>query len=207
MLFQEEVVEILIPNALMVFKEHFLSKNEADFLFENLKSNIQWTQGDIKIFGKTVAEPRLSAWYGDEGKIYTYSGKTQNPIAWTDILRGVKEKIETQNQDLFSHLQQPFFNSVLLNYYRNGQDSMGWHSDDEKELGLNPIIASLNLGESRRFLIRSKTDKTHKKELLLTHGSLLIMGGAMQHHWQHAVPKELKKQNPRINLTFRKIMD
>lgn len=202
-LFPEDILKIDLPHAQLIFIDSFLEKTEANTLFNDLKNTIQWSQGEIKIFGKTVLEPRLSAWYGDEGTTYTYSGKTQNPLKWTDILRGVQSKIQNQCTELDLPHEQSRFNSVLLNYYRNGQDSMGWHSDDEKELGLNPTIASLNLGETRRFLIRSKHDKNHKTELLLTHGSLLIMSGAMQHHWQHAVPKEMKKLNPRINLTFR----
>ena len=151
------------------------------------------------MFGKLVQEPRLTAWYCDEGKIYTYSGKTQMPNAWHPTLLEIKNKIETVSEISAK------YNSVLCNLYRNGNDSMGWHSDDEKELAQNPIIASVNLGETRRFLFRHKHDKTLKHELLLTHGSLLIMSGTMQHFWQHAVPKEPKKTEARINLTFRKI--
>ncbi len=213
-LFSDDIVEINLPQAKLIFIEHFFKKEEADALLSDLTENIHWEQGEIMMFGKKVLEPRLTAWYGDEGKEYTYSGKKQTPLAWTDTLKGIKNKIETdcekltppQSREVRDVPYNPVFNSVLLNYYRNGQDSMGWHSDDEKELGLNPTIASLNLGESRRFLIRNKADKNLKKEILLTHGSLLIMTDEMQHYWQHAVPKEPKKQQPRINLTFRWIV-
>ena len=213
-LFSDDIVEINLPQAKLIFIEHFFKKEEADALLSDLTENIHWEQGEIMMFGKKVLEPRLTAWYGDEGKEYTYSGKKQTPLAWTDSLKGIKNKIETdcekltppQSREVRDVPYNPVFNSVLLNYYRNGQDSMGWHSDDEKELGLNPTIASLNLGESRRFLIRHKLDKNLKKEILLTHGSLLIMTDEMQHYWQHAVPKEPKKQQPRINLTFRWIV-
>jgi alkylated DNA repair dioxygenase AlkB len=194
----QRVIEL--ENAEMIFIEHFLTPSEADFFLKELTEKLAWEQGEITMFGKKILEPRLTAWYGDEGKSYTYSGKKQEPHAWVEPLISLKNKIET------THINTPSvftpFNSVLANFYRNGTDSMGYHSDDEKELGINPIIASLNLGEARRFLFRHKTTK-EKHELLLNHGSLLIMQGAMQHYWQHAVPKEPKKTKPRINLTFR----
>jgi alkylated DNA repair dioxygenase AlkB len=216
-LFSDDIVEINLPQAKLIFIDHFFKKEEADAILSDLTENIGWEQGEIMMFGKKVLEPRLSAWYGDEGKEYTYSGKKQTPLAWTDTLKGIKNKIELECQNSIppdaelhcakcAHQYKAIFNSVLLNYYRNGQDSMGWHSDDEKELGRNPTIVSLNLGETRRFLIRHKIDKNLKKEILLTHGSLLIMTDEMQHYWQHAVPKEPKKQQPRINLTFRWII-
>jgi alkylated DNA repair dioxygenase AlkB len=191
----QRVIEL--ENAEMIFMEHFLTPSEADFFLKELTEKLAWEQGEITMFGKKILEPRLTAWYGDEGKSYTYSGKKQEPHAWIEPLIQLKNKIETTPSVLSK------FNSVLANFYRTGTDSMGYHADDEKELGINPVIASLNLGETRRFLFRHKTMKEKKHELLLTHGSLLIMQGAMQHHWQHAVPKEPKKTKPRINLTFR----
>jgi alkylated DNA repair dioxygenase AlkB len=194
----QRVIEL--ENAEMIFIEHFLEPFNADIIFKELIEELAWEQGEITMFGKKVLEPRLTAWYGDEDKSYTYSGKKQEPLAWVEPLIGLKNKIEN-TPSVFTP-----FNSVLANYYRNGTDSMGYHSDDEKELGRNPIIASLNFGETRRFLFRHKTKKELKHELLLTHGSLLVMQGAMQHHWQHAIPKEPKKIRPRINLTFRQII-
>jgi alkylated DNA repair dioxygenase AlkB len=190
---------IELENAEMIFIKHFLTPSEADFFFKELEEKLAWKQGTVTMFGKKILEPRLTAWYGDEGKSYTYSGKKQEPYSWVEPLILLKNKIET-GPSVFKA-----FNSVLANFYRNGMDSMGYHSDDEKELGINPVIASLNLGETRRFLFRPKSKKEKPFELLLNHGSLLIMQGAMQHHWQHAVPKEPKKTKPRINLTFRLI--
>ena len=213
MLFSEKERHISLKNAELLFIESFFDKEDADYFQKELTENVDWQQGEIMMFGKKVLEPRLTAWYGDEGKVYTYSGKTQIPLPWNKPLLSIKHRIEQlttpsvflansrENNPLINN-----FNSVLLNYYRNGTDSMGFHSDDEKELGLNPTIASVNFGESRRFIFRRKDDKNEKFELLLTHGSLLIMSGEMQHYWQHAIPKEPKKTKPRINLTFRWIL-
>ena len=200
MLFSEQAQQIKLPDAQLFFFPNFWKISEATNLFNLLKNELAWQQDSIKMFGKSVLEPRLTAWYGDEGKIYTYSGKTQIPNAWHPTLLEIKNKIETVSE------MPTKYNSVLCNLYRNGNDSMGWHSDDEKELGKNPIIASVNFGETRRFLFRHKHDKSLKHELPLTHGSLLIMSGTMQQFWQHAVPKEPKKSEARINLTFRKII-
>jgi alkylated DNA repair dioxygenase AlkB len=200
-MFPTEII-LSLKNAEILFIEHFFNKTEADRLFKELLETIAWQQGEITMFGKKVLEPRLMAWYGEADKTYTYSGKTNIPLAWNVPLLTIKNKIETQKTP---SVFQANFNSVLLNLYRNGHDSMGFHSDDEPELGKNPVIASVNLGESRRFIFRRKDDKTAKNELLLTHGSLLVMAGEMQHYWQHAVPKEPKKTKERINLTFRKL--
>lgn len=159
--------------------------------------HIQWRRDHIRMFGKLVPIPRFSAWYGDEGMVYTYSGLKLEPNPWNAGLLHFKAAVE--------QVAQTTFNSVLLNWYRDGQDSMGWHADDEPELGPNPIIASVNLGATRRFLMRHISDKKHKFELPLSHGSLLIMGGQMQHYWQHAIPKERKVGDLRVNLTFRTI--
>lgn len=177
---------------------HFLNRLQADEAFEVLRSQIAWEQGQIRIFGKWVMEPRLSAWYGDPGAAYTYSGKHQEPLAWISPLSEVKGLVEQAADDRF--------NSVLLNLYRFGQDSMGWHSDDEKELGESPMIASLNLGATRKFQLRRKDDKSQKIELELSHGSLLIMAGETQTYWQHQVPKTKKEVGERMNLTFRRII-
>ena len=211
-MFENEIAYSL-HNADILFIEHFFDETEADALFKELIDTTAWQQGEITIFGKKVLEPRLTAWYGDAGKAYKYSGKTNIALAWNAPLLQIKHKIEEKippsrlSRDVPSVFltEKPFFNSVLLNLYRNGTDSMGFHSDDEPELGKNPVIASVNFGESRRFIFRRKDDKTVKHELLLTHGSLLIMAGEMQHYWQHGVPKELNKTKPRINLTFRTI--
>ena len=205
--FQENIE---LADAKIVFIEHFFTPSVSDQFLKVLTHQLDWQQGEILMFGKHVLEPRLTAWYGDKGKTYTYSGKKQEPLPWNASLFLIKTEIgkqlEKEKTNGFLIPQNKVtFNSVLCNLYRNGNDSMGWHQDNEAALGQNPIIASVNFGESRRFLIRRKIDKTVKHEFLLTHGSLLIMAGAMQHHWQHAVPKEPRRSKQRINLTFRHI--
>ena len=148
------------------------------------------------MFGRTVRVPRLVCWYGNRNAIYRYSGVEHIPHPWTKSLSELKTRIET--------FTQRTFNSVLGNLYRNGYDSMGWHSDDEKELGPNPFIASISLGSTRLFKVRHKSSKEQIK-LLLPHGSLLTMSGPFQHHWQHSIPKTSAPIAPRINLTFRDI--
>ncbi|WP_448560944.1 alpha-ketoglutarate-dependent dioxygenase AlkB family protein [Trichothermofontia sp.] len=198
---------IPIANGELSLYDACLTPAQADRTFAHLQTAIPWRQESITIFGKRYRQPRLIAWYGDRGKTYTYSGLVLDPLPWTEHLLYLKKQVEV--------LAGSSFNSVLLNYYRDGQDSMGWHSDDEPELGTNPVIASLSLGASRRFCLRprhravtrsqskqSRSDQP-KVELELTHGSLLVMAGATQHHWQHAVPKTAKAIGPRVNLTFR----
>ncbi len=178
------------------YKSDFISIAIANAIFATLKSNIEWKQEKIRIFGKEVLEPRLVAWYGD--KPYKYTGKLMLPLAWTALLLDLKNTIEQSSGHIF--------NTVLLNYYRNGQDSMGWHSDDEPELGRNPVVASLNFGEARKFQFRLKSDKNTKHEIWLENGSLLIMKGDTQHLWQHSLPKSSKAIGERINMTFRYIL-
>lgn len=168
----------------------------ADIQQVNFK-NIQWQQDKIAMFGKQVFLPRLSAWYGDSDKPYTYSGLTLQPKAWNPLLNYLRDELEK-----ISGIR---FNSVLLNWYRSGDDHISWHTDAEKELGKNPIIASINFGATRRFLLRRNDNHQEKIEIKLEHGSLLIMQGALQHHWQHSVPKEKRVKDSRFNLTFRVI--
>jgi alkylated DNA repair dioxygenase AlkB len=200
-------VRFSLWNAELLYFENFYAPQKANEIFKNLETNLAWQQGEIQMFGKKILEPRLTAWYGDAGKTYTYSGKKQEPLNWIEPLLSINTDL---NLAINSELETPkthFFNSVLANFYRAGNDSMGWHSDDEPELGKNPIIASLSLGETRRFLIRPKPkykDEGVKPfEIALSHGSVLIMMGAMQHFWQHAIPKEPQKKQARINLTYR----
>ena len=187
-----------MPDGDIVIYRNFFEALESDQIFEELVSGINWRQDKIKMFGKEFDLPRLTAWYGDEGKSYKYSGITMNPAPWIPILLLIKERIEK--------VVNIKFNSVLLNLYRHGQDHMSWHSDDEPELGENPVIASVSFGETRRFLLKHKYDKNLAKvEVILNNGSLLIMQGSTQHFWQHRIAKTAKKINPRINLTFRVI--
>lgn len=170
---------------------------QADRLLTELIHTIPWRQDWITVYGRSLPQPRLTAWYGDPGKSYTYSGITLIPMPWTPTLLELKAMTEA--------LARVAFNSVLLNLYRNGNDSMGWHSDDEPELGENPIIGSLSLGETRRFMLRHRYQKELKHQMELTSGSFLLMRGTTQHYWQHHVPKTKRPVGPRINLTFRAI--
>lgn len=159
---------------------------------------IQWHQDTIKLYGKQHLVPRLTAWYGDEGAVYAYSGLTLHPHPWNKPLLHLREQLKP----LCDHS----FNSVLLNCYRSGQDHMGWHRDNQPMLGTNPTIASVSFGATRRFLLRRYDDPHQKFELTLSDGSVLVMSGTLQHHWQHRVPKETKVLESRVNLTFRHIL-
>ena len=170
----------------------------ADFYFQLLQAKLEWRQEPIKIFGKMVMQPRLTALYGDPDRPYGYSGIQMQPVAWTEELLEIKDSIEKFSGEDFTH--------VLCNYYRDGQDSMGWHRDNEAVLGKNPSIASVTFGATRSFQIRNYQSKSHKIDIPLTHGSLLMMTGESQHHWEHQVPKTKKALGPRINLTFRKLL-
>lgn len=195
----EEVIPqaktILSIDGEVIFYENFFSHNESDELFAELFSSTKWQQETIQMFGKFIPLPRLTAWYGDEGKSYTYSGIEQHPESWTPILSRIKERVE--------ETAEITFNSVLLNLYRDGKDSVSWHSDDEPELGQNPIIASVSFGSIRRFKFKHKHDQKQKADIDLTPGSLLLMKGETQHYWLHQVAKTTKDVTPRINLTFR----
>ncbi|MBD0786228.1 alpha-ketoglutarate-dependent dioxygenase AlkB [Vibrio sp. Y2-5] len=191
---ESELDWIELPNARLLYAPNFLSKPQADQSFLTLKNELDWQQEEIRMFGKKVLQPRLQAWHGD--RPYTYSGLSMQPHPWTPTLLELKTACEA--------VAEHTFNSVLVNLYRNGQDSMGWHQDNETELGTNPVIASLTLGESRRFVLRHLSTK-EKYEVELGHGSLLIMAGETQHYWQHSVPKTTKNKEERINLTFRHI--
>jgi alkylated DNA repair dioxygenase AlkB len=176
---------------------HCFSAAEADRLLSLLREQLAWQQERLTIYGREHPVPRLVAWYGDAGASYRYSGVRHEPLPWTATLLEVRARIET--------LTGVRYNSVLANLYRNGRDGMGWHADDERELGRNPRIASLSLGATRRFRLRHRASgETHALDL--THGSLLVMGGALQHHWVHCVPKTSRPVGARINLTFREIL-
>lgn len=176
--------------------KQFYSSPEAQLLFTELQSSLAWQEEAIFIFGKSVKVPRLMCWIGDADAYYCYSGVDHQPSPWMQSLQAIRQRVEQQCQHSF--------NSVLANLYRDGQDSMGCHADNEKELGLNPLIASLSLGEERLFRLQHKQRK-ERLDMFLQNGDLLIMAGALQHHWLHSLPKTKKSKNPRINLTFRKI--
>jgi alkylated DNA repair dioxygenase AlkB len=175
---------------------NFFNFLEADRLFTIFKSELAWQEVNIFIFGKWLNVPRLMCWYGDSNACYRYSGVDHQPIPWTSTLLTTKKRVEQYCQSEF--------NSVLANLYRDERDSMGCHADDEKELGINPVIASLSLGEQRLFKLHHKKRK-ETLQINLNHGDLLVMRGTLQYHWVHSIPKTKQAKNPRINLTFRHI--
>lgn len=170
---------------------------EAANLFDSLRAGIHWQQEEIVIFGQRRRVPRLVAWHGDAGASYRYSGTDHTPEPWTPALERVRARVR--------ELSGTEFNAVLLNLYRDGRDGMGWHADDEPELGRDPVIASVSLGAPRRFCLRHRRQPDLKLDLELPHGSLLVMAGPTQHHWVHALPKTRRPVGERINLTFRRI--
>jgi alkylated DNA repair dioxygenase AlkB len=214
---------INVPNGELFYSEHYFNEKISDrsieYFLENYTNdwtkvstwrdfekeellniefkNINWRHDKLNMYGKTVYLPRYSAWYGDSDKPYTYSGLTLQPNPWNKGLLYIKNKIQ--------EIAAVEFNSVLMNWYRDGEDYLGWHTDAEKELGKNPVIGSVNFGETRRFLLRRNDDNAQKIELPLKHGTLLIMSGELQHFWQHSVPKQKKVKHTRFNLTFRVI--
>ena len=188
-----------LPDADLILFENIFTNQESKKLHKNLIENIQWHQDKIKIFGKLIDQPRLTAVYGNTNKDYSYSGIVMKPIEWNEDLLFIRKRVE--------EVEMIQFTSVLLNYYRGGKDSMGWHSDDEKELGQNPVIGSVSFGESRVFQLRHKFRKDIKKvDIALTNGSFLLMKGTTQHFWQHQIPKTNRELESRLNLTFRVIM-
>ena len=193
----DQAGEIELPDAELSYYPRLFETKQADSFLDKLKDGIEWTQNTIRFYGKESLVPRMEAWYGDEGKSYAYSGIHMDPKPWTEELIIIKHKIEP--------LAGVAFNSVLINYYRDGKDRVAWHSDDEKELGQNPVIGSVSLGAERKFKLRHKRYKTNglKHEILLRHGSFLLMKGSTQHHWMHEIPRIAKPIGPRINLTFR----
>ena len=174
------------------YREAFYSKSVADALFEQLRAETPWRQER----GRTGPFPRLTAWYADAGLTYSYSGVTHEALLWTPALLAVRLRVEDA--------AGTSLNSLLLNFYRDGQDSIGYHTDAEPELGTNPVIASISLGAVRQFVMKH-IETGEKMKYDLAHGSLLIMAGTCQHHWLHGVPKTKAVVRPRINLTFRKI--
>ncbi|WP_373056841.1 alpha-ketoglutarate-dependent dioxygenase AlkB [Zunongwangia sp. H14] len=185
-----------LPDAEILYFPHFFSEKDANDYADEILTNTFWRQDSIKIFGKEMLQPRLTALFADNAKSYTYSGLTLQPKPFPEVLLKVKNAVE--------EVSEVQFTTCLLNLYRNGNDSMGWHADDEKELGKNPEIASVSFGAERVFHLKHKT-KTARFKLKLENGSLLIMKGSTQHFWKHQLPKTKMDIGPRVNLTFRKI--
>lgn len=217
-----DAYKIIVPNGELLYAERYFNAKISDRSVEYFQENdtidwreakwkeltpeqfskiqfvnILWKQDNIKLYGKTIPLPRLTSWYGDPGKSYKYSGITSQPNQWNKGLLYLKQQTE--------HFSGVKFNSVLLNWYRDGEDYLNWHADDEKELGINPVIGSVNFGETRDFVLRRNDDNSQKIVLPLKHGTLLVMSGELQHFWQHSVPKRKRVEGSRFNLTFRNI--
>ncbi|PTX59033.1 alkylated DNA repair dioxygenase AlkB [Kordia periserrulae] len=184
-----------LPEADITYYPNFIAPKEATRMYETLLKETPWQQDDIKVFGKVYAQPRLTALYGTNQKSYSYSNIEMTPHKLTPLLQDLKQKVDTICDENFT--------TMLLNYYRDGKDSNGWHADNEKELGTNPVIASLSFGQERYFHLKHRTNKSLKHKILLQHGSLLLMKGETQHKWLHQIPKTARKINGRINITFR----
>ncbi len=194
MLFKE-MIHLNMKDADVTYYPYFFKKEQSDDFFKTLLKTIDWQEDTIKVFGKTYLQPRLTALYANNKNPYSYSNITMHPKEFTHELFQIKEAIEKEVQTTFT--------SCLANLYRNGQDSNGWHSDNEKELGKQPIIASVTFGAERLFHFKHKYQSQHKMKLILNHGSILIMKGDTQKNWLHQLPKTKKVVGERINLTFR----
>jgi len=194
-IFGEATQTVSLPAELLEYIPGLFSMAESIALMKDFISNVSWQQRTVTMYGKQIITPRLTAWYGDKGKDYTFSGTKFAPLPWTKELLQIRGKVE--------QIADVTFNTVLLNYYRDGNDSVAWHSDDEYELGIKPVIASVSLGQTRRFDVRHKTDHQKKYSVNLENGSLLLMRGDLQHSWEHRIAKSTKPLKERVNLTFR----
>jgi len=194
----DSLVKALPPGGEFVYVQDWLRRCTADRIFKALLNEVAWAHRNIRMFGREMVQPRKIAFQGDPGIAYAYSGGLYQAMEWHRDVAALRKALANETGHVF--------NCALLNLYRNGQDSMGWHSDDEAELGRNPVIASVSLGAGRRFCLRSKSDRQKKVELVPEHGSLILMRGDAQAYWQHQVPKTARTVEPRINLTFRQIV-
>ncbi|WP_299524376.1 alpha-ketoglutarate-dependent dioxygenase AlkB [Winogradskyella sp.] len=198
-LFSQEKQHLILPNAELLYIPNFFDKQQSDNYFKTISTQTNWQHNDITVFGKTYKEPRLTALFGNENKPYGYSNLVMYPKPLTPTLQIIKGEVE--------NISKTTFNTLLINLYRNGNDSNGWHADNEKELGKNPVIASVSFGEERPFHFKHRTLKDQRYKLHLQHGSLLLMKGEMQHYWLHQIAKTKKEIQPRINLTFRELIN
>lgn len=197
-LFPKEKIILPLPDAVFEYYLNFFTNDEAEALFKKIHDETKWQHDEITIFGKKIAQPRLTCLFGNKGKPYSYSGITMHPNPWNATLVYIKEKIEA--------IAQQHFTTVLANLYRNEKDSNGWHADNEKELGRNPIIASVSFGEVRKFQLKHNNNPDAKLTLNLSPGSLLLMKEGSQIHYKHQIPKATQSKKDRINLTFRTIL-
>jgi alkylated DNA repair dioxygenase AlkB len=187
---------VLARDGTVTYEPGFLDAEAADRVYAALAEEAAWKQESIVMFGRRVPLPRLTAWHGEPEAVYGYSGLRNVPQPWTPQLSALRERLADR--------LGVRFNSVLLNWYRGGGDAMGWHADDEPELGREPSIASLSLGATRTFELEHRTDR-ERIAVPLEHGSLLVMAGQTQHRWRHRVPKQRRVEGGRINLTFRTV--
>jgi alkylated DNA repair dioxygenase AlkB len=194
-LFPSDKITFDIPNGIVEYYPNFFKDLQAKELFDKLYHEIPWLQDEITVFGKTHPQPRLTALFGNEGKPYSYSNIIMQPHSWNPLLTFIKNEVE--------EICMENFTTVLLNLYRDGKDSNGWHADNERELGRNPVIASVSFGAERNFHLQHNTISNAKLKITLQNGSLLLMKGETQHYWKHQIPKTTRDIKPRINLTFR----
>jgi len=186
-----------LPQAQLAFDPDWLAPSEAAALFAALRDDVPWEVHRIRLFGREVDSPRLSCWIGDRQARYRYSGSWFEPRPWPAAMQPIRARLEAE--------VCVAFNAVLANCYRDGRDAMGWHSDDERELGPAPVIASLSLGATRRFLLKHRAQPGPRLALELGAGSLLLMSGDTQRHYRHALPRTARAVGERINLTFRRV--
>lgn len=191
--------DISAPGLSIDVRREFIPADEADRLFSTILDDVSWRQDDIVMFGTVTPVPRLSAWFGDAGTTYTYSGIELQPTEFPPVLDDLRRRVGAVcGPDVV-------FNSVLANLYRSGSDGVAWHADDEAELGEEPTIASLSFGATRRFQLRRKDDPSTRTEIDLHHGDLVVMSGTTQALWHHQIPKTRRSVGERINLTFRRV--
>src|ERR1700710_1246675 len=187
-----------LPKELVEYHAGFIDAQTGDGLLQHLMATTPWKQGTQKMWDKEYLTPRLTSWHGDTGTDYSVSGKIANPNPWTPELLQLKAMVEP--------VAGVKFNSVLLNYYRDGNDSVAWHSDRESVLGRNPVIASVSFGQVRSFDIRNKANHQEHYSVKLEHGSFLLMKAGLQEHWEHRIAKSIKPMRARVNLTFRVVI-
>lgn len=192
--------EVREPAPDVSFEPHFVRPAVASAWLQTLRATVDWRRDEIRVFGRSHPIPRLHQWYGDAGTTYRWSGLTMRALPWLPPLQDIRACVERATGARF--------NSVLVNLYRDGRDSMGWHADDEPELGERPVIASLSLGATRDLLLRRKARQPRERprRIALSHGSLLVMRGDTQEGWQHSLPRRKRVDEPRINLTFRYVL-